>query len=885
MTTDIFSPAGRFSLPWIRGALFGVLSFLLALFCLELIKVSVGISSLWLSTALMTMLVFRSPPRELPVLLGGCMIGVIAANALIVGQAVVVLTFPLINLLQALLSGVLLRRLLDKKSPLNSLRSWCKMVLAVGVFTPLLGALLACWSLDFSGPVSLHFFITWAISETIGMLALGPVCLLWQPEDLRKTLSRSALLELLLTLIVTLALNYCALRYLPWPFTFVMVVLFYSAVRLPRFSAFIIFLATLVMMSLLLALNQLPVYTEAPSFISSAPWIPFLLAIIPSHIMVQVMHSFREEKKHITQSEARFRHAMEYSVIGMALVAPEGRWLQVNQSLCRLLGYSKEELLELTFQEVTHRDDLESDQGKLDALLAGIIETYSHEKRYVRKDGRTVWVLLAVSLVRDSDGQPLYFISQIEDISDLKQTEAVNRRLMQRITLANEAAGIGVWDLSLKTGKMNWDKRMFQIYGLQEEGQATYLTWVNSLLEADRQMAIDAFDQGIKMSLPVDLVFRIVTDNGIRFIRSQSTLVFGDDGKVERMLGINQDVTEMRQLNDALYQEKERMHITLDAIGEAVISTDQEMRVTFMNPVAEVMSGWTQEEAAGKLLSDLLRITHGYDGPKMENLLLCELPHSKSVPELDQELVLHNRSGDRFDIHYSITPLKTQDGGYIGSVMVIQDVSESREMMRRLSYGASHDMLTRLPNRVSFEQRLKQLLHTASQQQRQHTLIFIDLDRFKAVNDSAGHAAGDALLREISAQMKQYLRSSDFLARLGGDEFGVLLPDCALPEARDVAGRLVEAVNHYPFLWEGQLHRIGASAGITLLHKENAHASEVMAQADLACYNAKHNGRGQLSVYEAKLIDTLKPVLSRRENEQILPQPAAARGKDDSAPQ
>ncbi|MCP1440421.1 diguanylate cyclase (GGDEF)-like protein/PAS domain S-box-containing protein [Erwinia persicina] len=882
MTTDTFSPADRSSLPWLRGAMFGVLSFVLTLFCLELIKVSIQISSLWLPTALMTLLVFHYPPRRLPGLLGGCMVGIIAANALMVGTAVVVLTFPLINLLQALLGGALLRRLLDREAPLDSLLGWSKMVVSVGIFTPLLGALLACWSLNFTGRANFHFFTTWAVSETIGMLAIGPVCLLWRPEELRKSLSQHALVETLLTLIVTLALSYCALRYLPWSFTFVMVVLFYSAVRLPRLSAFIVFFATLLMMSLLLALNQLVQYTNAVTIVNSAPWLPFLLAIIPSHIMAQVMHSFREEKKHISQSEARFRHAMEYSVIGMALVSPEGRFLQVNQSLCRLLGYAQTALVTMTFQMLTHPDDLAVDESKFHELLAGEIETYSHEKRYLRKDGGIVWALLATSLVRDSEQRPLYFISQIEDISDLKQTEAANRRLMQRITLANEAGGIGVWDLSLKTGKMNWDKRMFQLYGLKEEGQATYLTWVNSLLPADRQMAIDAFDKGIKESLPVDIVFRIATDDGIRFIHSQSTLVFGDDGNVERMLGINQDVTAMRQLTDALYQEKERMHITLDAIGEAVISTDEEMRVTFMNPVAEVMSGWTQEEAAGKRLSDLLRITHGSDGPEMENLLLCGLPHSKSVPELAEELVLHTRSGDCFDIHYSITPLKTLEGGYIGSVMVIQDVSESREMMRRLSYGASHDMLTRLPNRVSFEQRLKQLLHSASQQQRQHALIFIDLDRFKAVNDSAGHAAGDALLREISGQMKQHLRSGDFLARLGGDEFGVLLPDCALGEARDIAECLVVAVNHYPFLWEGQLHRIGASAGITQLSKDNAHASDVMAQADLACYNAKHNGRGQFSIYEAKLIDTLKPVLSQRENEQILPQQLSSQGNNSS---
>ncbi|WP_342753872.1 diguanylate cyclase [Pantoea sp. MBD-2R] len=870
MTTDtIFSAKQN----WTKAITLCALAFILTLFCLELIKVSNQIASLWLSTALMTVLVFRQPPRSLPLLLGACLTGIVAANAFIIGPHLMVVAFPLVNLIQALLGGALLRALLDAKAPLDSLLSWSKVVVATGIFTPLVGALLACWALNLTGTASLHFFVTWAISETIGMLALGPIALLWQHEELRKSLSQNVLFETLLTLVVTLLLNYFALRYLPWSFTFVMVVLFYSAVRLPRFSAFIIFFATLSMMTLLLALNQLVRYADGLAIVNSAPWLPFLLAIIPSHMMVLVMHSFREEKKHITESETRFRHAMEFSVIGMALVSPEGRWLQVNESLCRILGYRKDELVGMNFQQFTHPDDVATDLKQGRTLLTGERENYSLEKRYFRKDGEIVWVLLAVSLVRDSEQQPLYFISQMEDISDLKQTEEVNRSLMQRITLANKAGGIGVWDWNLKTGKMSWDSRMFQIYGLEESGQATYLTWVNSLLPVDRQAAIDAFDEAIRNSSPVDLVFRIQTDEGIRFIRSQSTLVLNDNGEVARMLGINQDVTAMRQLTDALHEEKERMHITLDAIGEAVISTDEEMRVTFMNPVAESMSGWSQEQAAGKAISDILHITRGSDGPEMENLLLCELPPEKSEPDLDQELVLHNRSGEQFDIHYSITALKTVEGENIGSVMVIQDVSDSREMMRRLSYSASHDMLTGLPNRVSFEQKLKRLLHSASKAKCQHVLIFLDLDRFKAVNDSAGHAAGDALLREIASEMKLYLRSGDFLARLGGDEFGVLLPDCSAEQACDIADRIVKAVNDYRFCWEGGLHHIGACAGLTVLNNDNHHFSDVMAQADLACYHAKRNGRGQYARYEPHLIDSLKPVLSLQENELLSRQP------------
>lgn len=171
-----------------------------------------------------------------------------------------------------------------------------------------------------------------------------------------------------------------------------------------------------------------------------------LLILIPAHAMAVVMHAFRVEKQHIVESESRFRSALEYSAIGMALVSPQGKWLQVNQALCALLGYTPEALHKLTFQEITHPDDLTADLSQLHDLLDGHISSYTMEKRYIRSDGQTVWALLAVSLVRDAEGLPLYFISQVEDISDLKRSQAENNRLVERITLANQVGGVGIWE-------------------------------------------------------------------------------------------------------------------------------------------------------------------------------------------------------------------------------------------------------------------------------------------------------------------------------------------------------------------------------------------------------------------------------------------------------
>ncbi len=171
-------------------------------------------------------------------------------------------------------------------------------------------------------------------------------------------------------------------------------------------------------------------------------------------------------------------------------------------------------------------------------------------------------------------------------------------------------------------------------------------------------------------------------------------------------------------------------------------------------------------------------------------------------------------------------------------------------LLRQLSYSASHDALTHLANRASFEKQLRILLQTVNSTHQRHALVFIDLDRFKAVNDSAGHAAGDALLRELASLMLSMLRSSDVLARLGGDEFGLLLPDCNVESARFIATRIISAVNDYHFIWEGRVHRVGASAGITLIDDNNHQAAEVMSQADIACYASKNGGRGRVTIYE-----------------------------------
>ena len=828
----------------------GLLSFIFTLYTHTLTDTSTPVDPLWLVSALMMAAFYRNPLNLWPFIAIICAAGSSIAISLWHSISLLSLAFTAINLIEALVGALLLRRVLPDNNPLASLNDWGKMLL-FGVLIPsVVGGVLV---ISLAGTLTLgvvKLFSIWVSADAVGFLIFLPIGLLFKPSALPKSYHLQWISESIITLFVTLLLGFLALSYLPWPLTFIIITLMWSAIRLPRLHAFILFFAAIIVLATVTEVGYFTpdtINNSANSIVTAyTPYLPFLLLLLPANTMAMVMYAFREERKLIAASETRFRNAMEYSAIGMALVSPEGRWLQVNQSLCRFLGYSSNELLALTFQQITWPGDLKSDLEKLEKLAAGEINSYSMEKRYYTSEGNLVWALLTTSVVRDAEGETLYYIAQIEDINELKQSEQVNRQLMERITLANEAGGVGIWEWDLIDNSLTWDKRMYELYDVPPHTPLTYKVWLQCVVEEDRT-SLDLFAQTIaKSNEHFKQEFRIKTSEGIRHIRSFANRVLARNGDTERFLGINMDMTEVKELNEALYQEKERLHITLDSIGEAVICTDVQMKITFMNPIAERLSGCAHRDALGLPIQSVLHITLGDNGPVLTDIYNGVFSH----PLIEQDMVLHSRQGDHYDIHYSLTPLTTLDGHNIGSVMVIQDVTESKNMLKQLSYNASHDSLTQLANRYSFENHLRQLLQEAIAHRQQHALVFIDLDRFKAVNDSAGHAAGDALLREISAMVVRMLRTGDLLARLGGDEFALILPNCSIENALHITEAIIRNINRYDFIWDGMPFRIGASAGITRINSDNAVAEEVLSQADIACYASKNSGRGRVTVYD-----------------------------------
>ncbi len=320
------------------------------------------------------------------------------------------------------------------------------------------------------------------------------------------------------------------------------------------------------------------------------------------------------------------------------------------------------------------------------------------------------------------------------------------------------------------------------------------------------------------------------------------------DGSREGFEGIARDTTASRKAKETLYQEKELWRVTLESIGDGVITTDTGGRVNYLNPVAEKMTGWTNQLAHHQPLPKVMKLRAENDDTAVEIPMQAWLKDGVEA-SLECPAVLEQQGGAKeAAIELSGSAIKDSKDAIIGSVMVFHDVTKLRALTNELSYQATHDALTGLINRVEFDARVEQTIHSASKSEKQHTLCYIDLDQFKVVNDTCGHPAGDDLLIQITRLLRSHLRESDVLARLGGDEFGVLLLGCPLKEAERIAETLRESVEGFRFRYDDKEFRVGTSIGLVPIADSESSLTEIMKSADSACYVAKEQGRNRVHV-------------------------------------
>lgn len=290
---------------------------------------------------------------------------------------------------------------------------------------------------------------------------------------------------------------------------------------------------------------------------------------------------------------------------------------------------------------------------------------------------------------------------------------------------------------------------------------------------------------------------------------------------------------------------------TLDSLGEGIITTDVSGRIDYLNQAGEQLMGVTAVDALGKTLTDIITLLDEGDRRSLGDPVRHCLTTQSKVTVGRRGLMISRGGGDERSVELTVTPLKGQKGDLVGTVIVVRDVSESRGITRQMSYQASHDALTGLVNRREFERRLDEALEMAHSNEARHVLCYLDLDRFKVVNDSCGHMAGDGMLREVAALIKETVRDSDTVGRLGGDEFGLLLVGCPLEKARQIADDVVRKIADYRYVWKDKIFNIGISVGLVEISRESGAPDEVMSAADSACYVAKKQGN-HVHIYSAR---------------------------------
>ncbi len=422
------------------------------------------------------------------------------------------------------------------------------------------------------------------------------------------------------------------------------------------------------------------------------------------------------------------------------------------------------------------------------------------------------------------------------------------------------AANDGSWDFDAFNNVMSFSPRWKAIMGYSDEELARSPPDWRKLVHPDDLARVQARlrDHLAGKTEIFESVHRMCRRDGEwRWVQCRAKGLMDERGRLRRLIGVETDITEQKVYEEALFREKESAQITLQSIGDGVITTDDECNVEYLNPVAEELTGWRVDDAAGRPIDDIFRGFHEETCEPLENPLGVAIRRNRSIKSVRPTLLIR-RDGNELYIESTASPIRDDRGEVTGGVLVFHDVSEARELNRRLSYHASHDILTGLVNRREFENRLERALKSAKARETSYVLCYLDLDQFKIVNDSCGHSAGDALLGQMGALLKGKIRWRDTLARLGGDEFGLLLESCSLDEAMRTAESLREAIREHRFTWDDRSFSLGVSIGVVPINAETEDVASLLSAADSACQAAKEAGRNRIYSYQDNDIDLLR---------------------------
>jgi len=516
-----------------------------------------------------------------------------------------------------------------------------------------------------------------------------------------------------------------------------------------------------------------------------------------------------------------------------------------------------------------HPDDILKSSAIADQHFKGENSRFECELRIKHKDNSWTWVLDSGQVVSSTDsGEPEWMFGTRLDINNRNMQAEALKNAHERIQLATEGGQIGVWDWDIESNIFSWDDKMYDLYGLpansayRRSGKVTYKKWINYLHPCDRVATTEVIDHALKFAAHYDSDYRLLAKDGsIRYLRSTGKISRNKEGKATRLLGVTWDATPIRRLSNQLLEQHDLLRVTLNSIADAVITTDAEGRINWLNPAAEILTGWPVHEAQGQPLANVFKVIIEETRESAPDPIFTILKLN-AVSALPAQSILITRNGTEIGIENSASPIKSSDEILLGVVLTFRDVTEKRRLSRQLGYRASHDSLTDLINRSEFENRLKKTFTSSQIYNSKNVLMYIDLDRFKLINDACGHAVGDEVLQNVAKLLSQHIRASDTLARIGGDEFAVILENCTCDHAHHIASDICREVNEFRFLHNGKRLRIGTSIGMVPLDKRWESIQAVLQAADTSCYAAKEAGRNRVQIW----YDTDTAIRARRDD-------------------
>lgn len=443
----------------------------------------------------------------------------------------------------------------------------------------------------------------------------------------------------------------------------------------------------------------------------------------------------------------------------------------------------------------------------------------------------------------------------LHEVSERHAKQAAEQALREKEQLLAEMsalAHVGGWSYDPAAGKFSWTDEAARIYELDPTADTGIALVLGFFRDECREVLETALSDAVDYAKRCEHEFEIVTDKGNRkWVRIGCVPTF-DAERVVKVRGSIQDITDRKRSEIMLFEQKERAEVTLHSIGDAVITTDAQGNIDYLNPVAQELTGWSIEEAINRPLMSVLNIVDENKKLPLPNPVLQVLSEG-TISHLRNDCLLLRRGGGCAAIQDSAAPIRGRDGRIIGAVLVFHDVTASREITAQMAYQATHDALTGLPNRLLAWDRLEQAISAAERDGTCVGILFLDLDRFKNINDSLGHEAGDRILEQVSARIRSVTRAIDTACRHGGDEFIIIMPSAShRAHFSDLAEKILAAVSA-PYFVEHQELSVTFSIGISVYPHDGSDASTLIKNADAAMYHAKEAGHDNFQFYAAEM--------------------------------